>query len=238
MKKIPLYLLTYFYLNVGTSQNFEGVYQGKIVTENNVLVLSTTAGTAVGTIHLNKSEKIVLLGTVTNGILSGSFKYDDKFWNLTGNIRNDSLIIQLSSGKENFSVKPKKLSSSTSFKFGKLLYEPPRYNSKVVGTWKIIYNVKNGVINRPDNNFEKGASYQFNASGTCKLRSPSLDKEFSKSPQSVPSCKWETRGNQLIMTMQGRSAGYGTFESYYLVKGDTLVLTYKGVDSYFVRSDK
>jgi hypothetical protein len=236
MKKFHFFSFFCFCLNWAIAQNFDGVYQGKIISENNVLVLSTTAGTAVGTIHLNKAEKIVLLGTVANDMLSGSFKHGDKSWNLTGRIRNDSLVFHLISGKENFSAKLKKLSSSTSFKFDKLLNEPPRYDSRVIGTWKFLYNVKDGTVSRPVNSFSKGAYYQFNATGSCRLRSPALDKEFSKSPQSVPTCRWETRGNQLIMAMQGKSSGHMILESNYLVKGDTLILTYKGTDTYLLRS--
>jgi hypothetical protein len=235
MKKICC-LLAYCCVTAVSAQDYDGVYRGRLLSDNNVLVISTTAGTAVETIYINKAEKITFIGTIADGKLSGSFSHSDKSWSLTGRIKNDSIIMQLISAKENLSTGLKRLSTNTSFKFSKLLNEPPSNDILLIGTWWELYSIKDG-IKQPLSSKAKGMTQTFKPGGACQIRSNELDKLYAKSPKSIPVCKWETQGNKLFTTMNG-SGNYITIESTYLIKGDTLILTNKNTSSYFLRSGK
>jgi hypothetical protein len=218
------------------AQDYDGVYMGRMLSDNNVLVISSAAGTAVATIYINKVEKITFIGTIADGALLGSLKHNDKLWSLIGKIKNDSIIISLSSEKESFSTILKRLSTNTSFKFSKLLNEPPSNDILLIGTWRALYSIKDG-IKKPLSSKAKGMTQTFKPGGACQIRSNELDELYAKSPKSIPVCKWETKGNKLFTTMNG-SGNYLTIESTYLIKGDTLILTNKNTSSYFLRSGK
>lgn len=235
MKRI-FYLLLYLYANAASAQDFDGVYLGRLVSDKNVLVVSTTAGTAVGTIYLNKAEKINFIGTISNGALLGSFRHNNTSWNINGSLKNDSLLIKLASNNGSILTRLKRLSDNTSYKFSKLLNEAPSNDIQVVGTWRALYSIKDGV-KEPVDSKAKGLTQIYKQGGDCQIQSIELDILYNKNPKSIPKCYWETLGGKLITTIYAGNNPY-SIETQYLVKGDTLILTYKGTDSYFLRSGK
>jgi hypothetical protein len=144
--------------------------------------------------------------------------------------------MQLISAKENLSTVLKRLSTSTSFKFSKLLNEPPSNDILLIGTWRELYSIKDG-IKQPVSSKTKGMTQTFKPGGACQIRSNELGELYAKSAKSIPVCKWETKGDKLFITINGRG-DYVTIESTFLIKGDTLILTNKNTSSYFLRSGK
>jgi hypothetical protein len=237
MKKV-YYLLTCCCSLVASAQHYDGVYMGRLLSDNNALVIETAASTLVATLHLNRVEKIIFTGTLAEGALSGSFKHSNKTWTLNGKFRNDSLIINLSSEQEIISARLKKISAKPSFNFKKLLNEPSLLRDmQLVGTWRLLYSVKDGVKQPlPPDIRELRKTYRSN--GTCEIRSNETSKLYAQYPHLIPSCTWETRGNKLIVTTTGRHGAFSS-EVTYLIKGDTLITTNdKNVSSYSLRIGK
>lgn len=235
MKKIIFSAICLF-TNHAYAQDLDGIYSGKIFSEKNVFKLATTGSTAIGSIHLNRTEKIVFLGSVDNSRLVGSFQLDNSTWNVSGELQKDTLLLVLRNGDKNTSVKLKKVSQNISYNFNKLLNATSVLDVRLVGSWKFVIAIKADGSKAPSNEVSRGFMYHFNLNGSCKISSPALDKLYGKNKAAIPRSSWETIGSKLVTTT-GDSRPMRT-ESYYELKGDTLITIYKSTRSYYIRTSK
>jgi len=229
-------LLIIHLLNIkGYAQDFDGVYSGKIFSPKNVFVLSTTSETAIGTIHLNRTDKVIFMGAVSNSKLIGSVQSNNQSWNVSGELKGDTLLLTLTSSDKTIYGKLGRVSHNSKYNVNKLLVNKAELNLDLVGTWKLIESVKvNG--DKVTERITQGFTYQFLSNGSCVISSPSLDEMLRKSKLPPPKSRWETIGSNIIITT-GDSKPMNT-ESTYEIKGDSLYLTYKGTKSLYLKVSK
>lgn len=216
------------------AQSLEGVYAGKILSEKNVFVISVVAETVIGSIYLSSFEKLIFMGTARGLELNGMAQTDSVSLKISGKLEGDSLVLLIGHNGNNQLRKLARVSRNSRYNVAKLLKPGPNRDPKLIGTWLLLWDVSKQDPRKKKDRRASGFSFQFNADGSCIMRSNELTKFYTEMKAQPVRATWETNGNSFIVTV-GDQRTLST-ESPYIIKGDTLISLFKETKSVYVRT--
>lgn len=208
------------------SQKMEGVYFGYILSERNALVIKSNGPSWTGSIYLNKTESLNVVGTIKNNLLTGSIRLSTgKEIFLQGELIKSSLSIKVSADNmPGIRHLLNKISSNEKYNMDRLFSQ--QYDPMLFGRWETIKEFDSYGISTEGGK----VVLEFDSNGYESVQIITLPEKFkdvgsssANNPFKRMEFRWSTEGNKLYSTMkllQGEKSDFG----YYAIKSDTLYI--------------
>ena len=216
------------------SQSLEGVYAGRILSEKNAFVISVVQESAIGSVYLSASEKLVFMGSVRGVHLEGTAQSNTIFLEMTGSLTGDSLFLSVKQGGRVEFRKLFRVSKKTNYNATKLVGKASSRDLALVGTWLLLDIFGKDGKKKPKDEFSAGFTYKFFADGSCLKQSPAISKFLNEVKSQPSKTSWDTQDARLFFSSGGGS-GSMSYDYGYLLNGDTLVLVGKSSKEVYLR---
>lgn len=228
-------------------EKITGVYYGDFITSKNVFVVTINDTLASGSFYMDQFEKFPFQGFFSRNVLKGYFFQNGQPKVITGELKHDSLVLDLISTHDGTVAKHgilARVSFNPKYNVDKLFKkEKPEYDSRLIGSWLKIKSV-----DADGKNFLKEKYIQeYRANGFIAFSGPAFDQVFANDKTKLslllPTLSWETKEGKIIVRSHfaNGSTQYGVpeeFIHYYQFSGDTLIVANPKTKEYFIQKQK
>ncbi len=215
------------------SHSLEGVYAGRILSQKNAFVISVVQATAIESVYMSTSEKLVFMGSVRGVHLEGTAQSNNVFLEINGRLVGDSLFLNVKQNGEIQLRKLKRISRMTNYNTAKLLKSGASRNLAQVGSWALLDAFGRDGKKKPKDEFSNGFMYKFFADGSCVIQSQAINKFFNEVKAQPHKSYWDVDETKLIISTRGVSSL--SYDYSFVLKGDTLSLFGKSSKEVYVR---
>jgi hypothetical protein len=217
------------------SQDFTGVYFGRIISSRNALIMEKKDTIITGYVYVNENEKLILQGTARKKEMTGKIRLTDSTEvTITGTEEKHSFRIQVTTvSGETWVSYLNKLSAKTRYNVPELF--TTEFDPLLYGTWESLSDVypngKKGTGKSRDEYFKDGRGRTQLLKAPEGVTSSTLHRS---GPFPILDFVWQSKGETLSVTWTAANRGFsGTYR--YSIRGDTLVIVDRGIVSSFKR---
>jgi hypothetical protein len=209
----------------GDKDKFSGAYYGVLESNAMGFVISVEAKVIIGTVYLEKSEKLSFLGILNSkNLIEPTIFLESQSLELQLKFGNGELVINQVNSNEKSPYFFKKVSNNLAYNFSKEFGNNVLLDQELIGTWKMIASFKNGIeypSKEAKGNYK--STYLKDGRYLGDIRTEIEKRKLGLDGINV-SFKWHTVGNSLIIEPSGNPALSGfSHQTDYEIRKDTLI---------------